>query len=444
MSLLRLRSKWLMYVLGMLATALAADTAGGQYGTILSGTGPVNRSMGGASTASPLSAGGALFWNPATLPGLGCSELEASAELLFPTSQLSSRVSAGALGPGTPPIGLAGQTDSTSGVFALPTIALAYVPSDSRLSFGLGVFALAGFGVDYAGSSTNFLLSAPPPTGIGLGPMYSDFQVLQVHPAFAYQFTDHLSIGAGPTLNLATLKAAPGLFAPPDDANGDGFFTYPQATHSEASWGAGFAIGVYYQADTWAVGASFKSPQWFDTFHFNSADELGRPRQLNLDMELPMIISVGAAYTGIERWVFAVDGRYVDYADAQFLGDSGFAANGALRGLGWRSIFAVAAGAQYQLNDAVSLRLGYAWNGSPIPDNQSAVNTVASVIIEHSLYAGVSWNVTKDLTVSIAYAHGFENSMEGPLVTPAGPVPGTSVKNSSSADTVVLGASLKF
>jgi long-chain fatty acid transport protein len=437
-------SKWTVFLLAVLSPTMAVNAARAQLGTILSGTGPINRSMGGAATAAPLSASGAMYWNPATITGLGRSELEASAELLFPSTQVDSRMMAGALGPGIPPIGLAGHTDSDAGAYPLPTIGLAYLPEGSPWSFGLGVFALAGFGVDYAGSTTNFPLTAPPPAGVGFGPVFSEFQVLQIHPAVAYQLTDRLSVAAGPTLNLAIAKVAPALFTTPDDANGDGFRTYPAATHSEATWGAGFAVGAYYKADTWAVGASFKSPQWFDTFRFDSADELGRPRRLEVNLDLPLIASVGAAYTGLERWVFAVDGRFLDYRGANFFGDSGISPEGAVRGLGWRSIFAVAAGAQFQLTDAVSLRAGYSWNQNPIPDSQSFINAVSPVIVEHTVFVGASWNVTEDFSLSFAYGHGFENSIEGPLLTPAGAVPGTSVKNSAAAEFVVFGASLSF
>jgi long-chain fatty acid transport protein len=437
-------SKWTIFSLVALAAVVAEGPVRAQYGTILSGTGPINRSMGGASTAAPLSASGAMFWNPATISGLGSSQLEASAELLFPTTQVSSGISAGALGPGIPPIGFAGHTDSDSGAFALPTIGLAYLPDGSPWSFGLGVFALAGFGVDYAGSTTNFPLTAPPPAGIGFGPVFSEFQVLQIHPAFAVQVTERLFVAAGPTLNLATLKVTPGLFAAPNDANRDGFFTYPQATHGETTWGAGFVLGAYYKADVWAAGASVKSPQWFDTFRFNSSDELGRLRKLEVNIDLPMIVSVGASYTGIEQWVFAVDVRHLDYANANFLGHSGLSADGAVRGLGWTSIFAVAAGAQYQWTDAISLRTGYSWNENPIPDNESFINTVSPVIVEHTVYAGASWSVTRDFALSVAYAHGFENSIEGPMPTPGGAVPRTAVRNSTSADMLLFGASVKF
>jgi hypothetical protein len=36
-------------------------------------------------------------------------------------------------------------------VFALPTLGLVYRPEDAPVTFGLGVFAVAGFRIDYPG-----------------------------------------------------------------------------------------------------------------------------------------------------------------------------------------------------------------------------------------------------------------------------------------------------
>src|SRR5262249_44479835 len=220
---------------------------------------------------------------------------------------------------------------------------------------------------DYSGSLTNPVLTAPPPHGIGFGPVFSEFQVLQITPSLAYRLTDRLALAAGPTLDWATLKLDPAIFAAPDDANRDGFATYPPGPHAQATWGGGFVVGLYYQGDAWGAGASVKSPQWFDTFRSNSADELGRPRPLRLALSLPLIVSVGASYTGRDRLVLAADVRYLDYADTKAFGTGGFAPDGAVQGLGWKSVFAAAAGAQYLLTDALALRAGYSWNGNPIP-----------------------------------------------------------------------------
>jgi long-chain fatty acid transport protein len=428
----------------MLALALAAGRAPAQYGAILSGTGAVNRSFGGVATATPLSAAGALYWNPATMPGLDRSQLEGAAETIFPHTSVTSSLPAGSFGPLGPPVGLVGRSRSDANLCAIPTLAVAYLPEDSPWSYGLGLFALAGFGVDYPGSATNPLLTPMPPNGVGFGPIYSDFQCLQIAPAVALKLTDNFAVAAGPTLDIASLRVAPGLFAAPNDANGDGFFTYPDASHGRVAWGAGFTVGAFYQEQTWAVGASFRSPQWFNSFRFNSTDELGRPRELAFRLDLPMIVSVGASYTGVESWVFGVDVRYIDYSSTKGLGESGVAPNGAVRGVGWESIWAVALGAQYQLSDEVKLRAGYSWNDNPIPDRVSALNTVAPVILEHVLYTGASWDVTPDFTLSVAYLHGFRNAITGPVLTAAGPVPGTSVRNSAAADVLVIGATVKF
>ena len=275
---------------------------------------------------------------------------------------------------GRPPVRLSEGSTSDSTVFALPTLAVAYLPEDSPFVHGLGIFSLAGFGVDYPGSTGNPLFTAPPPAGLGFGPVHSEFQALQIVPALTYRATNRLSVAAGPTLTLATLRVEPGLFAAPDDANGDGFATYPAATHARTVVGGGFTVGVYYQADGWAAGASLKSPQWLDTFRFNARDEQGRPRDLAFNLDISTIVSVGGAYTGLEGWTFGLDVRYIDFANADGLEDQGVTPDGAVRGLGWRSIFAVAVGAQYRVGDKLAVRAGYSWNQNPVPNGVSFIN----------------------------------------------------------------------
>ena len=68
----------------------------------------------------------------------------------------------------------------------------------------------------------------------------------------------------------------------------------------------------------------------------------------------------------------------------------------------------------------------------------------APLIVQHVVYSGVSWHFSESLIGSLAYIHGFENSIEGPYQTPQGPVPGTSVKNSVSADAVSIGVTVRF
>jgi long-chain fatty acid transport protein len=426
-------------------TALASSAAArAQHGIVLSGAGPVNRGMGGAATA-PLDASGTLYWNPAAIRGLPGSEMDVGVELLYPQSRLASAVAPGALGPGVPPAALAGSDRSDSGVIPVPTLALVYRPEESSWSYGLGLFTAGGFSTNYPASLTNPLLTPQPPRGIGLGVVGAELQVLQLMPTAAYQLTDRLAVGFAPTVDLAHLTAKPALLVPPDDANGDGFPTYPDATQTRYHWGLGFQAGLYYATEGgWHFGASLKSPQWFETFRYQAVDELGRPRAVKVRFDYPLVASVGAAYTGLQDWTFAVDLRYVDYRNTKGFSQTGFDTTGAVRGLGWDSVFVVAAGAQYQLTEALALRLGYSFNNNPIDDALTSFNVASPVILEHTLYAGASYAVTKALVVSVAYAHAFQNAVRGPIVGPLGPIPGTSVQSTVSADTLIAGASVKF
>ena len=211
------------------------------------------------------------------------------------------------------------------------------------------------------------------------------------------------------------------------------------------SWGGGFQVGAYYTLDGgWHLGASFKSNQWMEGFHFQSATATGTPRNVTYTFNIPMITSVGIGYTGIERWTLAADFRYVDFGHTEGFQQSGFAPNGMVQGLGWRSVFAMALGAQYQMTDTLSVRGGYSYNQNPITDEQSSFNVASPTILEHTVYVGASYRVTDALSLSLAYAHAFQNSVEGPLVTPFGTVAGSSVRSTTSVDSLMIGASVKF
>lgn len=404
-------------------------------GLVAPAVGPVNHSMGGAGTAIPLDATGAIHWNPASISGLKRSQVDLGFGFIVPSSTLSSRVDAGALAPGLPPVTLSGRTDGDTTAIPLPTVGLVYKPPESRWTFGLGVFSIGGLGADYPEDSGNPLLSAPPPAGVGGGEVFARLQLFQAAPTASFAITDNLSVGLAPTLTIADLSSDPFPFAAPDDANGDGFPSSPSATSSLPRYGGGFQLGVYYEnPEGWHLGLGFKSKQWFETFKFNSEDELGRHRTVEAEFEYPMIITTGVAYSGLERWTFAVDVRFIDYDNARVLGESGFRSDGSIRGVGWDSVFLIGLGVQYQVLDPLSLRLGYSYNESPATDSDTFTNVASTAIYEHTIYFGGTYAFSEDVSASLAYFHSFENSIEGPFKTPAGSVAGTSVEIESRTD----------
>ena len=99
----------------MLAASFWSTSASAQ-GLILPGAGAVHRSMAGASTAAPVSAAGAAYWNPAAISGLPCNQIEFGAELLYADVFLESTIPAGAIPPGFPPTTRSGRSYSNSGL----------------------------------------------------------------------------------------------------------------------------------------------------------------------------------------------------------------------------------------------------------------------------------------------------------------------------------------
>ena len=437
-----MKRKSLRWIVPFVMATLGLANGIHAQGIVIPGAGPVNRSMGGAGVAAPLDAGGALLWNPASITGLETSEFVIGAELLYLDTYVGSTVAPNALGPNTPPVMLSGETRSDSGVGILPTVAVAFRNEDSPWTFGLGLFSVGGFSMNLPASPLT------PPTNPIFSPalrnssVYSKLAVLQVVPTAALQLTDRLSLGLAPTISIADAVLDPNLWATPNPDRSN-----PSATHTRTNWGLGFQVGVYYETENcWHFGASYKSPQWLEEFTFYSEDSDGNPRTDRLKADYPGIISVGAAYYGLPRTVWAIDARYVDYAGTDLFGDAAdFNPSGAATGLGWESVFSVATGVQYQLTDALSVRCGYTFSENPIPDEDTMYNLGTIAIYKHIVSVGASWRITCRTSLVIAYLKAFENSISGAWEAPGiGPLPGTSVTARQSIDALVTGLQVKF
>lgn len=426
---------------------LFSTSPAGAQGVVLPSAGPINGSMAGASVAAPIDPAGALYWNPATISARPHSELLFGADFSYPQTRVTSAFPANAFIPGSPPVPVSGRTRSDSGVITLPSLAWVHKPDGGDWTYGLGVFTIGGFGSNYPGGAGNPVFSPPPPNGFGLGPVATQLSLLQIAPTLAWQWTETVSIGVAPTVNVANLLLDPATFAAPDNANMDAFFSYPSATHSRSHWGLGVQAGVYIKLNNgWNLGASVKSPVWFETFEFDARDEIGGRRDLSLNVEYPLIVSFGGSYTGCPGLTVAVDVRYIDFDNADGLGDpAGFDATGASTGLGMESIFSVATGVQYELTDCTSVRIGYLASENAIPDGAATFNVGSPTLLQHMLALGVSTQLSPAIKASIAWMHIFHNSIDGPFTSAlTGPVPGSSVEIDAHNDVLAAGISVRY
>jgi long-chain fatty acid transport protein len=418
-----------------LVLAVSCSVASAQ-GLIAPSAGPINSSMAGASTAAPTDVG-ASYWNPATISGLDRNEVLIGSGLIFPSIHLETGLRAGAVGGVFPPTSRFGLARSDSGVSAIPSIAVAFkLDDESPMTFGLGMFGLAGGNVNYPGSfSTPILTPRLPPSYFGFGPIYSNATVLSIDPIASFEVTDKLAIAAGPMISTGTVSMVPAFFAPgPRDANG--IPTFPNATDARPFWGAGFQLGLYYELnEDWNLGFSYKSPVWQERWSYNASTPNLVQRRIGVQATIPEIFSWGVAYKGFERTLIDVDFRYFDYGNAALFGQS--LASG---GLGWRSVFAVALGVQYQATDRLTVRAGYLFNQNPIPTEGTLFNTQLPGIVTNTLAMGGSYRLTDDIVASLAWVHGFRNSIQGGVREEAGAF----AKFDVQTDTLQFGLNIQF
>jgi len=421
-----------------------------QSGHVMNGAGAVDQSMSGAGMAAPRDVQTALHWNPASLFGIPGTSLDFSLQYMLPTSSVSSTVQAGAFGPGFgPPVTMTGKTDSDIGGFPIPSFAYAKVNPDSRFAYGISAIGVGGFGVDYAGSSSNPILTPQMPQGgMGFGAINSTFMLLQLSPTVAYKITDDIWIGFAPIFNMASLElsvmpgAAPqfiDVFGTPGVPQDD-LPLYPDAPAAWAN-GYGFQAGIHANLENdISLGLSFKSAQKFDDFKYEPTT--AGAADYTFRMDFPMIISGAVAYTGTENLLLAADVRYIDYANTKGFDDSGFDQRFAVKGFGWESITVVAIGAEYMMREGLPVRVGYSWNSSPIGEDVAFFNVPAPALVQQRFSAGFSFDIKEGITASFAGQYGLKGDVTGEWknpMFPGGTNPATSVTNELSTLTFIGG-----
>ena len=347
-------------------------------GHVLHGVGSINQSMGGAGIATSIDAIGSNNNNVSSLSFLQRSSIELGAELFIPDRSLSSSVQF--------PNGFvaSGTEDSKTREAVIPSFGLAY-KIDDQWTFGFSAVGIGGFGVDYAANLPNpsgrFSPISTPQSFGGFGSVYSNYQLMQLTPSVAYQLTKDFSLGVGFNLDWASLAVDPWPATPPN-ASG-----YPSGSHAASAWGQGFTVGATYKLlSNLALGLSFKSPQWFNDFSWNSQYPNGAPSNFGFRLDYPMIIGGGLSYQPVEDLTLAADLKWINYKDTQGFQNSNFAPTPTgpyVRGFGWQDIWTVALGGQYKVNQRFTLRGGYNYSDNPIPTNQQFFNVFAPAIVQH-------------------------------------------------------------
>ncbi len=388
-------------ILWVALVTISAPQFAAAQGIAVTGVGPVNRSMGGAGTAAPLEAIGALHWNPASISALPTSEVSFGSELLLANVNLT-----------TDAFGQVTNSSGEPGVAMIPAVGWVHHLENSPLTIGFGMYGIGGFRNNHRADPAHPLLMTSP--------LFADAEIMQIAPTLSYAVSDRLSIGIAPTVTATRTMFDPLGPSPisPAPTAGSG---------NRLHWGGGLQAGVYFiTANSWHWGFTFKSPQWTENLRFFTASGV-----TEFDMDYPMILSLGLAYSGWENWIFAMDARYFDYENTP-----GF------REFGWSSVFAGAVGMQYRVNECWRLRLGYNFNQNPLHAEDAALNISDPLIQEHNVATGISYRFADNIDLSLAYIYLVNNSLTGPLPAPFNP--GDTVTHEIDAHSAAFGVTVRY
>jgi len=419
-------------------TLLATD------GHFLHGAGPVNEAMGGADTGLCLDATGSIAWNPACPARFSGRRFEFHGTIFTPWRSLSSSVDANAFGPGMPGMTLSGTTVSHRDMSFMPGLSFIYHRPGSANAYHAAMLAVSGFGVDYD-QNTNFsnpILTPQAPSGFGFGHIRSNYMLVTVPIGISRELTERLSAGFSLVPALSMLQVIPAPFAPPVTA-GSTMPYYMSAGNNAPASGMGANVGVHYVMGPVSLGASYRSPVWFQKFTWNRKDLSGATHTLTFHMNLPQVVSFGAGIAAAKKTRIGIDARWFDYAGTAGFNKVGYNANGAVAGFGWRDIWAVGGGVQQQVSSSTKIMAGYNYSGNPIPAQYTFFNTPAPAIVQHHVSGGIVQKI-HGWDAIVTYYHAFQNSITGPWISGQGPIPGTSVTSKMSENSVTIGFGKSF
>ena len=372
--------------------------------------------MGGADVAVATDCSGTAC-NPAAL---GVQHMRS---LAFGLSSLMPRISTS-----YDAIGL--EVDDEDQAFPLPYVAYAQQLSEtSPWTIGFDLFAQGGMGVDVH----DF------PTPGGPGSFDSMVRYERLTGAASYRLNDKLSLGLGLMVGYADMEFS--LF--PEYAGGI-------SVEDLYSFGYAGRLGLHYKInEMFSLGAQYTTEASLDLDGGTLTANYGPAGNVSFDAEMedftwPQEAEFGLAVQATQSLLVAADVKWIGWSRAIDVvkvkasgGPPGMPApvtpgsDAILFNMNWDDQWVYALGVEYVINPVHTVRLGYNYGKSPVPD--ASLSPLFPAIVEH--HATLGYRLTlNNWAIDLAYEHAFENTQENdnpdPLLNPFGP--GLSVSHSQN------------
>ena len=346
---------------------------------------------GQGTSFAGIAAGGslsAMFWNPAVMTQFAGVQSSSSYTGFFPHAQNDPTVGSKYLSLGGSG-NIYNQALIPAGYFSYQLSKFSpnlWLGMSLNSPFGLSVgFPELWAGRDYSASATSLT-------------------TYNATPSVAYRFNDWISVGVGVQIQYAKASLNHGVTALVPFGNGLVPFNVGDVTLGGNGWGYGFTAGVTLTpTPSTMIGIGYRSGidqkisgQIISPLGVFAADTT---------LDLPGIVSLGVRQRLDPQWTLL---GTVEWTNWSRIGTANVTVTGAPNSVApfqYRDGWFFALGAEYQVNDRMALRTGFAYEISPVTDQ---VRT--PLIPDNDRFwasIGASWQIIRGLRADLAYSHVF-------------------------------------
>ena len=299
----------------------------------------------------------------------------------------------------------------------IPNLFFTHTLNDS-VSMGLGYYI--PFGLNQRWKDDASLMFNSTRSEISLG---------NLQGGLSWRLSDNLLMGAGLASGFARINTKSYTFVIPTGA----VPPIPSQGYVKA-WGEGTGmsgnLGILWSpSEDWSIGGTWRSEtnvRFKGEVDINPSNPVDYPKfgeDFEMDFTFPQTVSVGASYSGWEKWLVSGQIDWVNWSRihtlTQELDNPITLWNPAPAPLGtatvtdeieitrdWNDRYIFRVGAEYEVNPEVSLRGGYMWDPSPVPSD--TLDPMMFDVSSNRFFVGASFPVWEiDVDVAYAYSQGI-------------------------------------
>ena len=328
----------------------------------------------------------AVFYNPANLSDVSARQLQLSGLVGYSSAEYS---------------GAFGDTETDAPWSVLPALALAWPLSRQDLCIGLGVHVPYGRRTRWD-EQGRFRYSAP---------VLSEMSVVDITPALAWQALDCLSVGAGLDLYYGEMRFRQFLPMPGGEA---------KATAAAEGWAMGANAGVSWRlTPRQRLALTCRTPfdiEFEGDLDLQAGGRVVSESDMSTTFSFPTIVALGYGVQLSESLRAEADIEWLEFSRFDSMEIDAGANNGLLKQVGmartpqnWDDTWTCGVSAEWRFSTCWTLRSGYTYLDSPIPDT-----TFSPAMLDQSqsvLSLGLGFQSGRH-SVDLAYGFSFFNTRE--------------------------------